>query len=124
MARQQSKRRRKRYQASSSYAGDVRPTGVLGFLGTGPMIKLIFIGMALALAVGGGTAIFGGSVRFRNTSNNDFVVPDENDASPSPEATVAVRQYDAPPAMTIDASKRYTATISTALGDIEVDRKS
>ncbi len=59
MTKQQSKRRRKKYQAGSAYAGDVRPTGVLGFLSGGNMVKLIFIGMAMALAIGGAATIFG-----------------------------------------------------------------
>ena len=31
------------------------------------------------------------------------------------------KQYDAPPALTIDPAKRYVATISTALGDIVIE---
>jgi cyclophilin family peptidyl-prolyl cis-trans isomerase len=31
------------------------------------------------------------------------------------------KQYDAPPALTIDPSKRHVATISTALGDIVIE---
>ena len=32
------------------------------------------------------------------------------------------KQYDAPPSLVIDATKRYTATISTDEGDIEIGR--
>ena len=124
MAKQQTKRRRKKYQAGSAYAGDVSPTGVLGFLSGGGMVKFIFIGMALALAIGGGATIFGGNV-FRSSSNESgFVQPGNN----SPAAATAVaptefepRRYATAPELTIDATATYTATIRTASGDIEVE---
>jgi cyclophilin family peptidyl-prolyl cis-trans isomerase len=48
--------------------------------------------------------------------------PGATGANPTPvpqEATV--KRYDAPPAMTIDPSKTYKATITTARGDIEIE---
>ena len=123
MAKQQSKRRRKKYQAGSSYAGDVKPTGVLGFLSGGGMVKLIFIGMALALAIGGGATIFGGNV-FRSSSNQSgFVQPDDNvrSATSVPPSEFEPRRYAQAPELTIDANSTYTATIRTASGDIEVE---
>jgi peptidylprolyl isomerase len=41
--------------------------------------------------------------------------------TPAATAEPAVKRYDAPPEMTIDPSKSYTATISTARGDIEIE---
>ena len=41
--------------------------------------------------------------------------------TPEPTAEPAVKRYDAPPEMTIDPTKTYTATISTARGDIEIE---
>ena len=38
-----------------------------------------------------------------------------------PTPVPVVKRYTAPPAMTIDASKKYTATISTARGDITME---
>ncbi len=123
MAKQQSKRRRKKYQAGSAYAGDVRPTGVLGFLSGGGMVKFIFIGMALALAIGGAATIFGGNV-FRSSSNHSsFVQPDDNVPAETAVAPSEFqpRRYATAPKLTIDANVTYTAKIRTASGDIEVD---
>lgn len=122
MPKQQSKRRRKRYEPGSAYAGDVKPTGVLGFLSGAGMIKVIFIGMALALAVGGAATIFGGNV-FRSTnSGNDFVLPDDETQPTVVESSdFEVTQYAVAPPFTIDPALSYEATIRTELGDIVVE---
>ena len=124
MGNKQSKRRRKKYEPGSAYAGHVKPTGVLGFLASGNMVKFIFIGMALALAIGGAATIFGGNV-FRSGSNHqNFVSPDgaadEEDAPPTP-GEFEVTRFTSPPPLTIDANATITATIRTPLGDIEVE---
>ncbi len=122
MPNQQSKRRRKKYQAGSAYAGDVKPTGVLGFLSGANMVKFIFIGMALALAVGGAATIFGGNV-FRSSSHNgdNFVLPDDNaNATEEPDSEFDVISLPQP-VFSIDPDATYVATIRTALGDIEVE---
>ena len=123
MAKQQTKRRRKRYQAGSAYAGHVRPSGILGFLGSRAMIQIIFVGMALALVAGGGFAIFSGSLFSSNATQDDFVVPPSETVLPTtvPGDLDAVRQYTSPPTMIIDTSKTYVATIKTATGDIQVE---
>ncbi|MGB2695552.1 MAG: peptidylprolyl isomerase, partial [Dehalococcoidia bacterium] len=123
MTKQQQKRRRKRYEPGSAYAGDVRPTGVLGFMGSTRMIQLVFILMALALGAGGIVGVL--QLRNNNSSNAnspDFV--DQSDekkptATP-PDAESQVQQFAAPPEMTIDPAKTYTATIKTNAGDIVV----
>lgn len=125
MAKQQTKRRRKRYAPGSAYAGDVRPTGILGFLSSTRLMQIVFVLMALAL-VGGGFAGFLRSGLLGGGSKNpaDFVLPptvEEDGATPQPDATVEVRQYAGPPAMSIDPEKRYVATIKTELGDIQVE---
>ena len=128
MAKQQSKRRRKRYRAGSAYAGDVKPTGVLGFVGSRRTIQIVFVVMALAL-VGGGfggllsTGVFGGTGGSGQGQGLGFTEPEDDDAggTPEPGDAAEVRQYAAPPAMTIDTARRYTATIETELGDIEVE---
>ena len=123
MANKQSKRRRKKYEPGSAYAGDVKPTGVLGFLSSGMLIKIVFIGMALALAIGGAATIFGGNV-FRSSSNHSsFVEPDDqdgDDVEPTP-AEFEVTQYGAPPVLSIDEDSTITAIINTELGEIEVE---
>ena len=124
MPKQQTKRRRKRHQAVSAYAGDVRPTGVLGFLGNPQMVRVVFVAMALALAVGGGVAIFGtGALSGGGHSNpQGFVLPDENDdPGATPEPTIELRQYTSAPALSIDPEKTYLATIETELGDIQIE---
>ncbi len=122
MPKQQSKRRRKQYEPGSAYAGDVKPTGVLGFLSGAGMIKVIFIGMALALAVGGAATIFGGNV-FRTTDHgNNFVLPDDNPGPTAvPPSEIVVTQYPVAPPFTIDPALSYEATIRTELGDIVVE---
>lgn len=125
MAKQQQKRRRKRYRAGSAYAGDVRPTGVLGFMGSARMIRVVFIFMALALGAGSFVGIFGlgfGSSG-GHSGNQGFNVPDD-DTEPTPASTeeaTNVRQFTDPPEMTIDPAKSYVATIRTDAGDIEVE---
>ena len=78
MSKQQTKKRRKKYQAGSSYAGDIKPTGIMGFLASGQLVKVIFIGMALALAIGGAATIFGTDVFQSGGHSNEqnFVSPD------------------------------------------------
>ena len=125
MAKQQSKKRRKKYQPGSAYAGDVKPTGFMGFLASGQMIKIIFIGMALALAVGGGASVIFGTDLFRNSNtagDDNFVSPDDDlQATPTVQITFEPKQYDAEPAVTIDPNASYTATIRTDMGDIAVE---
>ena len=125
MAKQQQKRRRKRYQPGSAYAGDVRPTGILGFMGSTAMIRLIFIGMAAALVIGGGFAIFGTGAFTRGggsaDGNPNIVLPDDDLGSGPIDDPSEVRQYDAPPSMVIDLEKSYVATISTELGEIRLE---
>ena len=125
MANQQTKKRRKRYQPGSAYAGDVRPTGILGIIGGAGMMKAVFLVMALALAGGGlygvfSTGAFGGNDQ---TNPAGFNLPPDKQPTGTPQAgaTPVAKQYAAPPAMSIDAGKRYVATIKTAVGDIQVE---
>ena len=122
MPKQQLKRRRKRYEPGSAYAGDVRPTGILGFISGAGMIKVIFIGMALALAIGGAATIFSGNLFRTSLSQNSFILPDDNpDATAVPPSEIEVAQYPLPPPFTIDPERIYEATIRTELGDIVVE---
>ena len=124
MSTQQTKRRRKRYQPGSAYAGDVRPKGVFSIFGN---VRLFFLIGALimlgSLAVGG---IMRGSL-FNSTTGssggkpNAFVRPDDNNGTGTAIPTQEVRQYQAAPALSLDPTKRYTAVIKTADGDISID---
>ncbi len=126
MAKQQQKRRRKRYQAGSAYAGDVRPTGVLGFLGGATMIKVVFLIMAAGIAVGGLVGVLQLTSRGNSANqqgNDDFVIQGEDDEKPTPtplDRNGQAQRYTSPPPMTIDRAKTYVATIKTDLGEIEV----
>lgn len=127
MANQQTKRRRKRYKAGSAYAGDVRPTGILGFISSARMMRVVFIGMALALGVGGLAGVFGSGIFSgggHSGNSQDFVFQDEDTsapATPQPGATAEAELYATLPAMTIDPEKRYFATIKTDDGEIRVE---
>lgn len=125
MAKQQTKRRRKRYEPGSAYAGDVKPAGIFRVFGDVRLIRAVFVLMALALVAGGFGAVFGGRFGFGSqTQNQDFVLPDDNDedsGTPQANATAEIKQYAAPPTMRIDSGKRYVATIKTALGEIQVE---
>ncbi len=128
MAKHQTKKRRKRYQPGSAYAGDVRPTGILSFMNSPNTIRVVFIAMALALAAGGAATIFGsGFLRGGGghsgggqgfVDQGDASIPSQPNSSDDAEEP---KRYVSPPSMVIDTSKTYTATIKTELGDIEVE---
>jgi cyclophilin family peptidyl-prolyl cis-trans isomerase len=137
MAQQQSKKRRKRYEPGSAYAGHVKPKGLFSIFGN---IKLFyFIGAAIMLgSLGIGGFIYSTN---QNTTNSDAegasarnpegFVNQADDGTPSqddegtpqaePTGDGDVRQYETAPAMTIDQSKTYVATIKTDAGDIQVE---
>lgn len=120
---QQSKRRKKRYQPGSAYAGDVKPSGIFGIFGN---VKLFFI-VGAFIMVGGLAA--GGICRSNLTNSNnpsgapDFVKPNDKAGTGTPDAkpTVTIKQYTTAPVLTIDTSKKYVATIKTAEGDMQVE---
>jgi cyclophilin family peptidyl-prolyl cis-trans isomerase len=121
---QHTKRRKKRYEPGSAYAGTVKPAGVLGVLGSARTMRIVFFIMALALAAGGAGAIFSTKLFGGNRTNPDSFVspPDDNGTgTPVAQATVTIKQYANAPALAIDPSKTYVATIKTAEGDIQVE---
>ncbi len=122
MSKQQTKRRRKRYEPGSAYAGHVRPRGIFSIFGN---VRLFFIlGVAIMLgSLGIGGFISAGSLLSGGNGGNNplgFVDQSESETTPEGTATPAAKLYEAPPAMTIDATKAYTATIKTSLGNIVV----
>jgi peptidyl-prolyl cis-trans isomerase B (cyclophilin B) len=123
MANEQTRRRRKRYQPGSAYAGDVRPRGVFRVFGN---VKLFFlVGAAIMI----GSLFVGGIIRSgalngsSSSPTNNFVQPTDAASTGTPQAqpTAEIKHYSGPPAMTIDPSKHYTATIKTSIGDIQFD---
>ncbi|MEX1255792.1 MAG: peptidylprolyl isomerase [Dehalococcoidia bacterium] len=135
MSQQQAKKRRRRYEPGSAYAGHVRPKGIFSIFGN---VKLFYIvGAAIMLgSLGIGGFIYstnqnttnsdaeGSSARnpggFIDQSKDGTPNPDD-DATPETSPTTEVRRYEAAPAMTIDATKTYVATIKTDAGDIQVE---
>jgi cyclophilin family peptidyl-prolyl cis-trans isomerase len=125
---QQTKRRRKRYNPGSANAADVRPRGIFAIFGN---VRLFFIlGAAImlgSLGVGGlyGSTLLTGAGGHQNTQG--FNLPDDEDGqapdAPAEEDALAndVRQYVAPPSLTIDPAGRYVATLMTENGDIEIE---
>jgi peptidylprolyl isomerase len=91
-------------------------------------IVAVIAGVAMVAGVAAG-AIFGGGTPADGTkqqANQAEDVPVEQqtpgampDATAQP--TVTVKRYTTPPAMTISADKRYTATLTTAKGNIEIE---
>ncbi len=120
---QQSRRRKKRYQPGSAYAGDVKPTGVFGAFAN---VKVFFIVGALimigSVALGGVCSLQGDTSSNANPEGGFVKPPDaEGTGTPQARATVTVKQYEAAPPLTIDPSKTYVATIKTAEGDMQVE---
>src|SRR3990172_855428 len=97
MANQQAKRRRKRYQPGSAYAGDVKPGGIFRVFGDVRLIRVVFVLMAMALVAGLFSAVFGGRFGFggNTAQNQDFVLPEDEEGTATPEAnaTAEVKQY-------------------------------
>ena len=102
----------------------------------GPLKLLGNRKLFIALAAFAGIAMVGslliGAIAGPSTTGNDGPMQ----ANEAPDAAVetvlpgtqtqptpvpSVKRYTAPPAMTIDASKKYTATISTLRGDITLE---
>ena len=124
MTQQHSKRRKKRYEPGSAFAGDVKPTGVLGLLSSGRTMRIVFFVMALALVVGGAGAWLSTQFPGATSANPDsFVRPSDDDGTgtPAAQATITIKQYSSAPALAIDPAKTYVATIKTAEGDIQVE---
>jgi cyclophilin family peptidyl-prolyl cis-trans isomerase len=128
MAKQQTKKRRRRYAPGSAYAGDVKPTGILSFMNSPQTIRVVFIAMAFALVAGGAATIFGSGFLSGGGGNSgggqSFVDQGDDSIASQPEGSddgEELKRYASPPSMAIDTSKTYTATIKTELGDIEVE---
>src|SRR3989304_423547 len=103
MAKQQAKRRGQRHQPGRANAGDVKPAGIFRVFGDVRLIRAVFVLMALALVAGLFGAVFGfgfgGSPA--NRRNTDFVLPEDEEGTATPEAnaTAEGKEYVAPPAM-------------------------
>jgi cyclophilin family peptidyl-prolyl cis-trans isomerase len=121
----ESKHRRKRRGTRAlgdAYAGRVKPRGPFAIFGN---VRLFYIVGALIMV--GGLAAGGVSTALRRggasqTDESLFLTPQPTaEATATPESTATIRLYDAPPPMTIDPEKSYTAVIRTEKGDIRIE---
>jgi cyclophilin family peptidyl-prolyl cis-trans isomerase len=116
---------------SSTSITDLDLPGPLKLLGNRKLFLALaaFAGIAMMLglllgALGGGTSS-GGPMQANEApdvpigSTGGTTTPGETPVAGTPEPVV--KRYDAAPAMSIDPTKTYTATISTAKGDIEIE---
>lgn len=122
MSQQQSKKRRKRYEPGSAYAGHVRPKGFMSIFSNVRLFMIMgVVIMTGSLAAGGlcTSGLFGQS----GSSGPTEFVDQSNDEGGTPEvqATPELRQYETAPAMTIDPAKTYLVTIKTDVGDIQAE---
>ncbi len=123
----QTQKRQKTYAAGemTGEAAKVKPKGVFRIFDNYALFAVIggaglIGGLLLSVILGGGTStVDGNDVRgegvIRTTPEaGETVEPSDTGASSN------IKQYGAPPPMTIDPAKSYTATIKTANGDIVV----
>jgi peptidyl-prolyl cis-trans isomerase B (cyclophilin B) len=122
----ESKRRRKRRKGrypgmGDAYAGHVKPTGPFSIFGNVRLFYVVGVLIMMGGLAAGGVATAvrrGGGAQPNPTS---LLTPEATaEATVAPEPT-SIRQYDAPPPMTIDAEKSYAAVIHTEKGDIRLE---
>jgi cyclophilin family peptidyl-prolyl cis-trans isomerase len=124
----QKQKRRKTY-LPGEMAGDtahVKPKGVFKLFsnyGVFAAIGIVAIGAGFLFSVllGGGSTPTSGSndVRGEGVIRTTPVAGETSETS-NTSASSNIKQYSAPPAMSIDTNKTYTATIKTEKGDIVV----
>src|SRR6478609_8499338 len=132
MQRGPNSRRDRRAQSTSTplSTSDLRISGPLGFLTN----KKLFIVASAVFGIGIMLSLFfgilgltgGGSPATPMQSNEAPDVPRENgtptaSGTPTVEATpVAIKRYTVAPALIIDPTKKYSATLNTTKGDIVI----
>jgi len=123
----ESKRRRKRRGVRAlgdAYAGRVRPRGPFAIFGNVRMFYVVGVLIMMGGLAGGGVSAALG-LRSRGggqTEESLLLTPQPTaQATATPESAATVRHYDAPPPMTIDPEKSYTAVIKTEKGEIRIE---
>lgn len=125
----QTQKRQKSYMPGemTGEATKVKPKGVFRifdnyalFAGIGAVA--LIGGLLLTVLIGGGRAVTSGS----NDVRGDGVIRTTPEVGDTPQTTdtgasTNIKQYAAPPPMTIDPAKSYTATIKTDKGDIVIE---
>ena len=103
------------------YTGVTLPSG-LAYNRPVKRLLILFAGLVLLVACGGDDAI-STSIPSATTGPVPTSIPSAT-ASPVPTTTsggTTIKQYPAPPPMTIEADKSYTARINTNRGTIEIE---
>jgi cyclophilin family peptidyl-prolyl cis-trans isomerase len=123
------KRKGRKPRGSADWSGPAKKHGPFGLFSN---VKLFYI-IGIIIMVGGTAMGFGGTrlCGGNNTNTPAATATPENGGTPTPTPDTSgmtptptveqVQQWDAPPAMSIDPTKSYTATINTDKGAIEVD---
>ena len=122
----QKQKRHKVYRAGemSADASVIKPKGAFRFFTNYRAFAII--GAIVLIGGFGFTALFQSS-NGGSTANNDIRGEGVMKTTPEPGSTsttnsqATIKQYGAPPAMAIDPSKNYIATIKTEKGDVKVE---
>ena len=118
----QKQRRQKAYAPGSGDATKVERKGVFrlfsnyrlfALIGAGAIVAGVILGAVLTTT--GGTTADDGDVR------GDDVIRTTPEPGSTTTAQEQVKQYSAPPPVTIDTARTYTATIKTEKGDVKVE---
>jgi cyclophilin family peptidyl-prolyl cis-trans isomerase len=122
----QKQRRRKVYRPGefSGAAEDLRKRGAFRVFSNYTVFAIIgavVIGGGLAISAftsgRGGTSSDSGSVRGQGVTRT---TPQANAEGTPTDSSTTIKQYPAPPAMTIDPAKTYVATFETTKGEVKV----
>ena len=116
------KRRDKRPRGAADWSGDAKKHGPFGIFSN---VKLFYF-LGAIIMVG---SLAGGAIASRSGSTKTTATPvaAEDTTTPTPDPLLTptptveqVKQWTAPPAMSIDTTKTYTAVIQTDKGEIDV----
>jgi cyclophilin family peptidyl-prolyl cis-trans isomerase len=129
----QNRRARRVVPSQTGYgSGLFRLPGILGVLTNPRVFAVILVGMVIAIIA----SLFVGAIAPTQSGDDNAPVRQANEladvprdtptdasaATPVPGgATPVAKRYTAPPPVSIDTSKRYTATISTPKGTLQLE---
>ena len=121
MSRQRNRRVRRRRYTQEFQPEKFELPGPLRIL-TNPKL-FVFIGllMATALLVSVLPLNIRANLNRQNNDVKDAAVEEEAVPTPNPAVTPTVKRYTASPDLAIDLNRRYTATIKTEKGDIQIE---
>jgi cyclophilin family peptidyl-prolyl cis-trans isomerase len=124
------KQKRQKTYAPGEMAGDfthVKPKGVFKIFSNYPLFAAIGVvaiaaGLLITVLLGGGSGVSSdeNGVRGEGVTRRTPEAGATAEATSSSGAADEIKQYGAPPPLTIDPNKAYTATLKTEQGDITV----